>query len=447
VKILLTSIEISFLGGAREVGRSCIFIKKKDTCILLDAGINLGKASEEELYPLEPTDRPTAVFITHAHLDHSGYLPAVISKYDCSEFATPPTQDLGELLQIDFLKLQKEWEVEAPYTTEDIMAVRSHAVDLNYRVEVDIGEGVRAMLLPSGHILGAAMIRLRVNNHNILYTGDLSTRNTRTQSMAETAVGKIDTLIIESTYAAPNDRHPSFQKVERDFIESINKALDRGGRVLVPVFAVGRAQEVMLSLEAYIRSGVLSHVPIYIDGMIKKVNEVYRLYWTYLRPTIRRQIRYTRQSPLESDIFVEVHQRKDINIDDPCIIISTSGMLEGGPVIEYLKRIAGDPKSLICLTGYQVPGTRGRRLQDGEREIRLSPNSEPIKVRSEIKTFEFSAHADQSGLFRFISKIKELKRVYCVHGEEWKTIEYAERIEELKNVDAYSPMNGETYLI
>ncbi|MHA1210768.1 MAG: MBL fold metallo-hydrolase RNA specificity domain-containing protein [Candidatus Freyarchaeota archaeon] len=142
-----------------------------------------------------------------------------------------------------------------------------------------------------------------------------------------------------------------------------------------------------------------------------------------------------------------MHQRKDINIDDPCIIISTSGMLEGGPVIEYLKRIAGDPKSLICLTGYQVPGTRGRRLQDGEREIRLSPNSEPIKVRSEIKTFEFSAHADQSGLFRFISKIKELKRVYCVHGEEWKTIEYAERIEELKNVDAYSPMNGETYLI
>jgi len=203
----------------------------------------------------------------------------------------------------------------------------------------------------------------------------------------------------------------------------------------------------MLSLEAYIRSGVLARVPIYIDGMIKKVNEVYRLYWSYLRPTIRRQIRYTRQSPLESDIFVEVYQRKVVNLDEPCIIISTSGMLEGGPVIGYLKQMADDPKNLICLTGYQVPGTRGRKLQDGVKEIRLPPNDEPTEVNSEVKSFEFSAHADQSGLFRFISRIKGLERIYCVHGEEWKTIEYAERIEELKKVDARSPMNGETYFI
>ncbi len=446
MKVLLKSIELSFLGGAREVGRSCISIKKKNRLILLDAGINLSRTSGED-YPLEPSDSPKAVFITHAHLDHSGYLPAIISKYGCSEFSTPPTQDLGELLQIDFLKLQKEWNVEPPYTSEDVMAVRSHAVDVNYMVEINVKGGIKAMLLPSGHILGAAMVRLEVNNHIILYTGDLSTRNTRTQDMAETSVGKVDTLIIESTYSAQNDRHPSFQKVEKNFIDSINKALDRGGRVLVPVFAVGRAQEVMLSLEAYIRSGVLSQVPIYVDGMIKKVNEVYRLYWSYLRPPIKRQIRYTRQSPLESEIFVEVYQRKSVNLDEPCIIISTSGMLEGGPVIGYLKQIAEDPKSLICLTGYQVSGTRGRKLQDGERKITISPNEEPIKVNSEVNSFEFSAHADQSGLFRFISKIKKIERVYCVHGEKWKTIEYAERIEKLKKIDAYSPLNGETYLV
>ncbi|MGQ9722205.1 MAG: MBL fold metallo-hydrolase RNA specificity domain-containing protein [Candidatus Jordarchaeum sp.] len=442
----MTRIELSFLGGSREVGRSCISIKKKDKLILLDAGISLGRVKGEE-YPLEPSNPPNAVFVTHAHLDHSGYLPAIISKYGCPEFSTSPTQDLAELLHTDFLKLQKDWNIEPPYTSEEVMAVRSHAEDINYMVEITIRGGIKAMLLPSGHILGAAMIRLEVDNHIILYTGDLSTRNTRTQDMAETSVGKVDTLIIESTYAAQNDRHPSFQKVERSLIDSINKALDRGGRVLVPVFAVGRAQEVMLSLEAYIRSGALKQVPIYIDGMIKKVNEVYRLYWSYLRPTIRRQIRYTRQSPLESDIFVEVNQKRSVNIDEPCIIVSTSGMLEGGPVIGYIKKIAGDPKSLICLTGYQVPGTRGRRLQDGEREIKIAPKEESIKVNSEVKSFEFSAHADQSGLFRFISKIKELERVYCVHGEEWKTVEFAERIEKLKKVDSYSPINGETYLI
>ncbi|WXG40129.1 MAG: MBL fold metallo-hydrolase RNA specificity domain-containing protein [Candidatus Freyarchaeum deiterrae] len=442
----MTSIELSFLGGAREVGRSCISIKKGDQCILLDAGISLGKTGGDE-YPLDPSDPPSVVFITHAHLDHSGYLPAIISKYGCREVSTLPTQDLGELLQIDFLKLQKDFNLEAPYTSEDVMAVRSHALEINYSVEMDMGKGIKAMLLPSGHILGAAMVRLCVNDQVILYTGDLSTRNTRTQSMAETSVGKVNTLVIESTYAAHNDRHPSFQRVERDFIDSINKALDRGGKVLVSVFAVGRAQEVMLSLEAYIRSGVLAQVPIYIDGMIKRVNEVYRLYWSYLRPTVRRQIRYTRQSPLESDIFVEVYQRKGVNLDEPCIIISTSGMLEGGPVIGYLKQMANDPKNLICLTGYQVPGTRGRKLQDGAKEIKLPPDGEPIEVKSEVKTFEFSAHADQSGLFRFISRIKGLERIYCVHGEEWKTIEYAERIEELKKVDACSPLNGETFSI
>ncbi|MEM2984847.1 MAG: MBL fold metallo-hydrolase RNA specificity domain-containing protein, partial [Candidatus Jordarchaeaceae archaeon] len=138
-------------------------------------------------------------------------------------------------------------------------------------------------------------------------------------------------------------------------------------------------------------------------------------------------------------------QRKNVNLDEPCIIISTSGMLEGGPIVGYLKQIAEDSRNLICLTGYQVPGTRGRRLQDGEREIKLSPDEAPVKVRSEVKSFEFSAHADQSGLFRFISKIKGLEKVYCVHGEEWKTIEFADRIEDLKKISAYSPINGETY--
>ncbi|MEM1658646.1 MAG: MBL fold metallo-hydrolase RNA specificity domain-containing protein [Candidatus Jordarchaeales archaeon] len=435
------AVEITFLGGARQVGRSCVFIKADGRKIMLDAGVDVG--STENAFPLEPPEPLDLLILTHAHLDHAGYTPYIVAKYHVPLISTPPTQDLSEILNIDYLKLRKE---EAPYTFTEIMNVRKHAVDLLYKQPVNLGSGVEATLLRAGHILGSAMIRLKTEKHIILYTGDICTRNTRTQTMVDLSMCDADTVIIESTYSSPSDQHPSLQKTERDFISAVADTLKGGGIVLIPVFAVGRAQEVMLCLEAYIRSGVVPEAPIFIDGMIRKVNTIYRMYWEHLSDPIKKQIRYTKQNPLESSVFIDVEERKDLlKMEGPMIIISTSGMLEGGPIIYYLKNFGDDPKNLICLTGYQVPGTRGRMLYDGVRELDL--NGEKVKIEAKVCFFDFSAHADYPGLLRFLSAFKKLKRVLCVHGEEKKILSFCERVKSLRDVEAYAPSNGETVIL
>jgi len=435
------TVEITFLGGARQVGRSCVLVKSGGKNIMLDAGVAIGTV--ENPFPLDPPDPPDVLLLTHAHLDHAGYVPYVVSKYRTPLIGTPPTQDLSETLNIDYLKLRRE---DTPYTFADIMNVRKHSVDVLYKQPMQLGGGVEAVLLRAGHILGSAMIRLKTEGHVVLYTGDICARNTRTQTMVDLSMSDADTVIIESTYSSPSDQHQSLQKTERDFAIAVTETLKEDGLVMMPVFSVGRAQEVMLCLEAYIRSGVVPKVPIFIDGMIRKVNVVYRMYWEHLSDPIRKQIRYTRQNPLESEMFIDVEERRDlVKMKKPMIIISTSGMLEGGPIVYYLKKFGGDPKNLICLTGYQVPGTRGRMLYDGVRELEL--DGEKVKVEAKVAFFDFSAHADYPGLLRFLSAFKNLERVICIHGEEKKIINFCERLEAIRKIEAYAPHNGDTVKI
>jgi len=431
-----------FLGGAREVGRTSILLELEDLNILLDCGINVGEKGENR-YPLSMTKKPDIAILSHAHLDHAGYIPAIAKKYKCKIYATPPTQDISEILHIDLLKIVKESGEALPFEMKDVMALRKYFIDSSYRIPISLNDDVKLTMYRSGHILGSAMIKIETESLSILYTGDLSMRNSKTLEMADTDVGKVDILIIESTYGHSLDKHPSRQKTEQEFIKAIQKTIKRGGKILVPAFAVGRAQEVMLTLESYMRSKVLSNVPIYIDGMIRKINELYRIYWFYLRPQIRRTIRYAKRNPLESKLFTIVRDRDEpVEQEEPCIIISTSGMLEGGPAMFYLKELGNNPKNLVCLTGYQVPGTRGRKLLDGEKEIEL-PTGEKIEVSAEVKLFDFSAHADQPSLFRFISHLKGVQKVFCIHGEENKVLDFSKRIKKNKKIEAYAPRVGE----
>ncbi len=438
------------MGGTREVGRACIHVESSDkSSFLLDCGINLGE-KEEKRYPLEPPSAPHSIVLTHAHLDHSGFLPILVKNYKENIeaiFSTPVTADIAEVLLLDSLRLSKiRDDIEAPFDVEDVLYLRKHAVDVNYRVPLDI-DGGQMILYRSGHIIGASMVWVEIDGHTILYTSDLNTRHSRTIYQADAEILPVETVIIESTYAHTNDRHPSLKKIEREFAEDVKRALNRGGKVIVPAFAVGRSQEAMLTLEAYVRSGFLPKVPIYIDGLIRKINEVYKLYWFLLRPEIRRQIRYTKQSPLESDIFRLVSDRDEpISSLEPCVVITTSGMLEGGPVVHYLKKLAEDERNLICLTGYQVEGTRGRQLQDGLRTIKIQ--DEPININCEVKSFDFSAHADQAGLLRFLSAIDGVQKVILIHGEESKSLNFAQRLKELKkSIDVEVPQLGKVITI
>ena len=439
-------ITLTFLGGAREVGRSCIHLQTKNLSLVLDCGLNLG-ATDENHVPLSPPAPPKYAFITHAHLDHSGYVPLLVKKYKTTVVATPPTQDISELLQSDYVKIARENEKEMLYEHKDILAIRKYTKDAHYRVPYTFSSGLTTSFYAAGHILGSSMIYLKSDKHRILYTGDMMMTNTRTIQMADTNLPPFDTLIIESTYSGVNDRHPAREKIEREFIETIKDTYTAGGKILVPVFAVGRAQEVMLTLEAYIKSKALPKMPIFIDGLIKKVNKKYRLFWEWLRPEVQRQIRYTYHSPLDSKLFVEVSSRKKLfSKDEPIIILSPSGMLQGGPVLYYLKRIANSSRNLITLTGYQVPGTRGRALLDGNKEIDLG--DEKVNINAKIKNFDFSAHTDYGGLIRFISLFKSIKNIILVHGEQNKILSFKHQLEsKYKDISIYAPASGEEIIL
>ncbi|MHA1410664.1 MAG: MBL fold metallo-hydrolase, partial [Candidatus Odinarchaeia archaeon] len=180
----MSKIEIIFLGGAKEVGRSSFLINSNKGNFMLDSGVNLG-GSEENKYPIESPEKPDAVLLSHAHLDHSGTIPYILNKYDCRLFATPPTQDLTEILAADSVKIAKENGEKIPFTMNDIMLIRKKAVDTHNRVKIKIKNGVYAVFYNSGHILGSSMIELIIGDKTILYTGDLSTRHTRTLTMAD----------------------------------------------------------------------------------------------------------------------------------------------------------------------------------------------------------------------------------------------------------------------
>ncbi|MFX1518514.1 MAG: MBL fold metallo-hydrolase [Promethearchaeota archaeon] len=435
-------MNITFQGGAQEVGRSCIFVENKDTKVVLDAGVHLG-SSDEDRYPYALSEAPDAVILTHAHLDHSGHAPALIKQYNCPIYATPVTQDMTELLVFDYLRLSKTLE-ESPYEAEDVQAMRSYAVDVRFRVPLDVANG-QMILYRSGHLLGSAMVWLEIDGQTLLYTGDVNARHTRTLHQADFHTLAAETVIIESTYGDPNDRLPNLKKTEKEFALAIKNTLKGQGKVIIPAFAAGRAQQAMLSIEAYMRSGFLPEVPVYIDGMVRKMNEIYKLYWEWLRPEIRRQIRYTKRSPWESEMFHEVtssERDEFINSKQPAIVITTSGMVQGGPVLRYLQELGDDERNLICLTGYMVEGTKGRALQEGERVLEI--DGEKVEINAKVHHFEFSAHADQAGLMRILSEIEGVKRVIVVHGERQKAYAFSKRVKELKDVETFVPRVGET---
>lgn len=436
-------VEITFLGGAKQVGRSCFLVSSQKGNFLLDSGVNLGE-SEEGKYPLDPPVKPDYIILTHAHLDHSGYVPAILSKYRCKLICTPPTQDITEILATDNLKITKETGETVPYNMNDVMLIRKNSFDAYFKVRYKLRNDITVTFYNAGHIIGSSMVKLTIGEKTIFYTGDISTRHTRTLEMADFKAEGGDVVIMESTYGSPEDKHPSAQKTERQLISDLNKTIKNNGKVLIPVFAVGRAQEVMITIDDYMRSGKLATAPVFIDGLIIRINELYKLFWEWLKPEIQKRIRYTRQSPLDSDMFYLVKDRESVcQMPEPNIIITTSGMLEGGPSIYYLKRLAESENNMIYLTGYQVEGTRGRMLLEGAKQIKL-PQEELIDVNAKVCFADFSAHADQPGLINFITQLTNKNTILCVHGEEAKTIKLSEKLSQIKGVSAYSPSVGET---
>ncbi len=437
-------VRITALGGFMEVGRSAILVETSESRVLLDVGVNPG-ASDFNMYPRLDIDaiRPEeldAVIVTHAHLDHMGLVPFLFKYgFEGPVYVTKPTRDLMVLTLYDFLDVASKEGGRAPFTSNDIKKMVLHTITLDYGEVTDVTPDIKLTFYNAGHILGSAIAHLHIGDglHNIVYTGDLKYANTRLLSKAHTRFPRVETLIIESTYG--NKRQPKRKIAELRLVELVSKTIARGGKVLIPVLAVGRAQEIILVISEAIQRHELPKVPVYIDGMIDEVTAIHLTYPEYLAPSLRKSILYG-ENPFIADYIIKVESqqmREDIiGSKEPAVIIATSGMLNGGPSVEYFKHLAGDEKNTLIFVSYQVKGTLGRRVLEtgtGGTIMLVSPDGklEAIRIRMHVEAIEgFSGHSDIDQLIAFLRDIEpKPQRIILNHGEPDAILKFKKRIE------------------
>jgi len=417
-------MRFTFHGCSQEVGRSCVEVKTKNENFLFDCGLKLGQERVE--YPIKKKGFETidAVFLSHAHLDHSGALP--LFHYHGLRgpiFCTKTTRDLTKLLLRDSYKIELLEGMDPAYSKLDIKGVMNMMKNVQYN-QTRRFKNLHYTYYDAAHIPGAAMIKVQAEK-NILYTGDIKLSESRLLRGSHPSLEDIDILITETTYG--DREHANRQKQISEFIRIIKKTLNNGGSVLIPAFAVGRAQEIMLILK-----NENLGVDVYTDGMANKATNIF-----LNNPT---QIKNDKELAKCLKKFKRVkgqRQRKEI-VKEQAIFITTSGMLDGGPVIVYLKHLWHNPKNAILLTGYQAEGTNGRLLME-EGHVFLDGVKTPIK--GTVKKFDFSAHIGKKELTQFIKKVNP-EKLMLVHGDP-PSMKSMEQWAKQNGLDVVAPRLGE----
>jgi hypothetical protein len=454
-------IRITALGGVQEVGRSSFLLQTRESSVLMDCGINPGSQRPFEGFPRfdNPAfelDSLDAVVISHAHLDHCALVPFLYKYgYDGPVYCSAPTSNLMTLLQLDYLDVAGKQGVTAHYDQKDVRECVLHTVPLRYGVVTDIAPDVRLTLHNAGHILGSSMAHLHIGEglHNIVYTGDYKFARTMLLEAATTEFPRVETVITESTYGGPDDIMPSRLEAEERLTRIVNETLERKGKVLIPVPAVGRAQEIMLILDGYMRRGLMKEAPVFIEGMISEATAIHTAYPEYLGREVRHSILHDEINPFQSDYFTIVEHpnvRQEIIDGEPCIIMATSGMLEGGPVIEYFKSLADNEANTVIFVSYQIEGTMGRRVQKGLSEVTMINNEgrmDVVKVRLGVESIEgFSGHSDRRQLIAYVGHLQpKPERVIVCHGERAKCLGMANFIENRIGISSVAPAIMETF--
>ena len=445
------------LGGVKQVGRSCFIVVTPESKVMLDCGINPAESEPLNAFPRLDwfnfnLDELDAVIISHAHIDHQGFLPTLFKfGYNGPVYCTEPTLPLMTLLQTDSIKIAKSNGTYIPYETRDISEVIKRCITIPYGKPTDISPDITITLNNAGHIMGSATVHLNISGvHNILYSGDYKYSKTQLLDGALSIYPRVETLITESTYGNSTDIMPEQSVVYRTFTDNINRTLTGGGKVLIPVPAVGRAQEIMLVLDKEMREGRLMESPIYIEGMISEASAVHMSYAHYLGYDVRKSVSQG-INPFQSEYFTVVSgpgNRADVlNDEAPSIIMATSGMLEGGPSVEYFKEIAPQDRNRIMFVSYQINGTLGRRVLDGAmNEVSMLDKNGKLKVvpvRCETNRIDgFSGHSDFNQIMSFVSRVKP-KRVLVNHGEKSKSESVASAVHYRYKLRSSVPDNRE----
>lgn len=409
------------MGAAQEVGRSGFLVSCDGANYLLDYGVNLGKNPQGPLH-IMPKE-VDSIIISHAHLDHSGYVPLMYVSGNADVYATAPTFDLSRILIEDMLKLEREAH---PFGLPEVNKMYNHAKAITYKEKIRRGNS-SFELRDSGHVVGGSTILVESGNKRLFYTADINLKGSRMLREADLDVGEIDLLITESTYSQ-TEQMPR-QESEQKFIEFANEILDQKGTLFVPAFSVERSQEIACVL----KNARFKH-KIIMDGMALSVNEILLQYPEYHRDYD------VFVDAIENTTWIRNQRERKRELDQPCVVISPAGMLVGGNAVFYLQELAFDKKNGIALVSYQGEGTPGRKLLDTGK---VMIQGREKKADAQVRQFEFSGHSDRTALFEIVKRIGGNPKVLTIHGDGQSCIRFAEEIHERFGLDAYAPKLGE----
>ncbi len=458
-------IKATALGGFKEVGRSSLLVETTHSKILIDCGISpepgirgaeANSGGENKAYPYLDSMNITindldAVILTHAHMDHMGFVPYLFKfGYTGPVYCTPPTRDLAALLLYDYTKLVMKTGGVPLYGEKDIRNMLMHMVTRDYGEVTNVTDEIKLTYHNAGHILGSGTVHLHIGEgmYNIVSTGDMKYGFNRLLDETDTRYPRIDALFIESTYGGPNDITANRKQAEIELMENIKRTVQNGGKVLIPLFSVGRSQELQLVLESYLTNNPAYKLecPIYLDGMILEASAIHTAYPEYLRLGVQQRI-LSNNSPFESEIFeVAKGERSEILDKGPAVILASGGMLNGGVSLEYFKAMAEDPKNMVIFVGYNSVSSLGRRVQNRLSEVALPGEDgkmSQIKINMQVKTVEgFSGHSDRRQLLDFVRNLRPSPRkIFTMHGEESKCEDLARTMGNVMHVESRSPMD------
>lgn len=421
-------MRLSFLGGCREVGRSAVLVDTGTENLLFDYGVKINIKPTE--YPKEINTRLNAILLSHAHLDHCGAIPVLYrQRQNCPFFGLGITRTLSKMLMFDSYKIAKYENEEEKFSKRDISAAMKHFKIVKYREPFMVGK-TRVTFFDAGHIPGSAIILLETQNKRILYTGDFNLSDTRLIKGVDLDLPAVDVLITESTYS--DREHPDCLKEERKMIETIQETLENNGIALISCFAIARTQETLLVFDEYDLK-----YPIYMDGMSRKATRIINSY-----PDLLREYNCVGNALKRLDVkFITNPSIRKKILKKPCIVITTSGMLTGGPIAHYIEKIYDREDSTLILTGFQVPGTEGAILLETGHYIHQDLD---LKLKMSVRKFNFSSHAPRSELFRFVKHVNPGK-VFCMHGDNAQR--FAQELREEYGFDTLAPKNDKVYSI
>jgi putative mRNA 3-end processing factor len=416
-------LQVGFLGGAREVGRIGISVKSKKTQALLDYGVML---DHQPGFPMHvPPKEVDALVLTHSHLDHSGALPIFYIDRQIPLYTNKLNLDLSQLLIKDFIHLSGYY---LPFEYLELKTMMRSTKHLDFGVEEKVGD-MHLQLLNAGHTPGSAQVLIEAKGKRLLYTGDFNTTDSKLLSGASMDYGDLDAVITESTYA--NEDHADRKEVEKRFVEAVTEVVEKGGIVLVPAFGVGRSQEIACILAAH-----HFEYPVVLDGMAREASRIIMNHKEFLRdPKLF-------MNAMHSLDWVESWRDRRKALKASSVIISTAGMLKGGPAAFYVSKIGKKANNAVFLVSYQIPGTPGKELL--EKGV-CTIDGKVRKIKARYEHFDFSSHCGASQLKDAIRKLGGNPKVFVVHGDEDNCKMFANWIKSDLGLKAVAPKTGETF--